>query len=59
MGAAPAAGDAGDRALSAARLRDLEARLIEEREEKAALGAEKAALQARGAARGRAGCWGW
>ncbi|KIZ06413.1 Kinesin-like protein FLA10 [Monoraphidium neglectum] len=47
LGAAPAEGDPADFALSAARVRDMEARLLEEREEKAALAAEKAALQAR------------
>jgi hypothetical protein len=45
LGAAPAEGDPADFALSAARVRDMEARLLEEREEKAALAAEKAALQ--------------
>ncbi|KAI8465646.1 MAG: P-loop containing nucleoside triphosphate hydrolase protein [Monoraphidium minutum] len=47
LGAAPAEGDPADFALSAARVRDMEARLLEEREEKAALAAEKGALQAR------------
>ena len=47
LSAAPAAGDPAEYALSAARLRDLEARLLEEREEKAGLAAEGRALKAR------------
>jgi hypothetical protein len=46
--AAPAEGDPESAALSAARLRDLEARLLEEHEEAAALAVEKQALQVRG-----------
>ncbi|WIA20274.1 hypothetical protein OEZ85_006107 [Tetradesmus obliquus] len=45
--AAPAEGDPNDMAINIAKLRDLEARLLEEREEKAALAGEKAALAAR------------
>ncbi|KAF8055598.1 SYP52 [Scenedesmus sp. PABB004] len=45
--AAPAEGDPQDRAISIAKLRDLEARLLEEREEKVALAGEKALLAAR------------
>lgn len=44
---APAAGDHGDAAMHVARLRDLEGRLLDERDEKAALLAEKQALAAR------------
>ena len=51
LAAEPAGADPVDAALNAARVRDLEARLLEEREEKGAILAEKQALQARARAR--------
>jgi hypothetical protein len=49
LSAAPAEGDPAEVALSIARLRDLEARLLAEHEEAAAMAAEKQALQVGGA----------
>ena len=45
LSTAPAHGDPNDMAINVAKVRDLEARLLEEREEKASMMSEKQALQ--------------